>query len=226
MTMKMKFWKNPNVAEAKKLAKLPEYKQFTERMTLFRQFHEHKNFHVRAYSSGGPNIALFESINKLEERLGEWKPLADAIYLQEIENTKGHLKEDAETLLAKAEIKDEQSKPMVLLEETDKSQRRKGKHWIVAGVATLATSIVLSVIVMCSAGTYPNGGLKISPPMMMIFEIALAIIPLGYACVGIGSHLKNMFSSTLQTLKKAIGAANGVLEKQEYKKINYEIKID
>ena len=161
MTMNLKVWKTPNVAEAKKLVKMPEYNEFVKKLAYY-QLHEDK---------------------------------------------KNNLKEDATKLLEAAEIKDEKSKPMALLEKANESSKKIKKLLAIAGGIGMVAAIAIGSIspvarvfldVLGKAGAFYGG---------MGFAVLCAIF-VTPALDGISGR----FEGTLSTFKKAIGIAKGEQE--------------
>jgi len=229
MTMKMKFWKNQNVAEAKKLAKMPEYEAFAKRLDDYRQLRDNSKYlavYVDSSESFKGNSPFYEKIREdLGGHLDSWKESSDAIFQQEIGKTKGELAQDAVLLLEKAKIMDEKSETMVALEKTHQSQRKRGNAWLMAGGITFAASMALAGVVTYASSVAHRSGIELSQTMQILYGMSFALIPAFFACFGIGGYLRTMFSSTLQTFKDAIGIAKGEPEDKECKKSSWEFWI-
>ncbi len=223
--MNMKFWKNPNISEAKKLEKMPEYNKFADRLSFYNELRsgsKHLNVYVDSLEAFKGNQGFHAMVrNDLEGHLNDWKASSNAIFLQEIEKTRGELVQDAEKLLAKTEIKDENSKPMVLLEEADLSYKKIGRRLVAAGGIGMAVSLIM--------GFFPS----LVPVIRDVIGEASAAIGLvvsAYGSVvivvaGISLAVHGGFKDTIETFNKAIGIARGEPESEEYKKSSWNFRI-
>ena len=209
MLMKMKFWKNPNVAEAKRLEKLPEYSAFARKLENYRELQEcseHFATRVDSLKRFGGIAPYYEKIREdFGGHLDKWKESSDVIFKQEIGKQKGELVQGAAVLLEKAEAVDEKSEPMVSLEKANVYYRKIGKRLMVTSGVVLIAGLTSSFFPSFVRNVLAGVGAQIG---------ALVLTVGGFFGVIAGLSLKvhDAHGQTIETLKKAIAIVRGKLE--------------